>query len=458
MAATILIIDDDYAVRVSLKLLLEAAGYQIFLSENPESALINLAQHSPNLILMDMNYSRETSGAEGLDLLKRIKKIHPELPIILMTAWASIPLAVEGIKQGATDFISKPWQNEQLLRAIRTAIHLSVQLPQLNRQELDQHYDFCNIIGHSPALLKVLQTVARVSQTDAPVLLIGESGSGKERIAEAIHQNSQRRSKTLVKVNLAAIPPTLFESELFGHVKGAFTDAHSDRPGRFAQANLGTIFLDEIGDLPLNNQVKLLRVLQEGSYHVLGSDQDHSVDTRVISATNRDIFKLLDNNQFREDLFYRINLITIEIPPLRERVEDIPQLLQFFIKNLQIQYQLSDIQVSRAGLNFLMNQSWPGNIREFKNVIERTVLMTRKVVLDVEDFQDNLSQKTRLPGEILTAPAGTMTIEEMEKMMIKKALIKQNYNLSQVARALGLSRASLYRRLEKYKLTNETKD
>jgi len=459
MAPQILIIDDDPAIRTSLKLLLKLKGYTIYTAAGPEEALQLLPRITKGLILMDMNYSRATSGNEGLALLKAIRKINAAIPVILMTAWASIQLAVEGMKLGASDFISKPWNNEKLLKTIATNLKLTERRAEpdtdSSRDEIDRQYNFEKIIGKSPELLRILNTVGRVSQTDASVLILGESGTGKELIAEAIHMNSPRRDANFVKVNLGGIPSSLFETEMFGHKKGAFTDAKYDRTGRFEMADRGTIFLDEIGDLPLNNQVKLLRVLQEGSFEKIGATETQTTDVRLITATNRDLQRLVESGQFREDLFYRINLITITLPPLRERPEDIPLLVQHFIDNLKMLYNRPGIAISSDALHWLQSLNWPGNIRELKNLVERVVLMSATDLLTVEDFCNQIVMSPRKTGNSPLPPVGSMTLEDMEKNMIIKALDFHGKNISKVARTLGLSRAALYRRLEKYNLTDE---
>jgi two-component system NtrC family response regulator len=460
MAKKVLIIDDDPAIRTSLNLLLKRNGYTPCVASTPEEALKTLDRMAINLILMDMNYSRATSGEEGLSLLKKIKTGSPVIPVILMTAWASIQLAVKGMKLGATDFISKPWNNENLLKVISTNLKLTEKEDTglvISRQELDRRYNFEKIIGNSAEILKILSTVGRVSQTDAAVLLIGESGTGKELIAEALHMNSSRRDQNFVKVNLGGIPATLFETEMFGHKKGAFTDAKSDRIGRFEIANHGTIFLDEIGDLPLNNQVKLLRVLQEGSFEKLGSPETQTTDVRLISATNHDLHKLVENKQFREDLFYRINLITLQLPPLRERPEDIPLLVNHFINNLKMIYRRPKLSIAENAIHWLQTLPWVGNIRELKNLIERVVVMSPSAKIGIGDFRKHIqifpqkSEADNLP------PIGSMTLEDIEKNMIVKAFEFHDNNISKVARTLGLSRAALYRRLEKYHLSDATK-
>ena len=456
----ILIIDDDIAVRTSLSLLLKRASYQVSDARKPKEAISLVQQNTFSLIIMDMNYSRATTGEEGLTLLKYIKSYAPQIPIILMTAWASIQLAVEGMKLGASDFISKPWNNDQLLRNVKTALQLvdndQKDLQGISRSNLDKKYNFDRIIAESPQMLRILSTIGRVSQTDASVMILGESGTGKELIAEAIHMNSQRSNQSFIKVNLGGIPSTLFESEMFGYKKGAFTDAKNDRIGRFEMAHNGTIFLDEIGDLPLNNQVKLLRVLQEGSFEKLGSTVTQSVDVRLISATNHNIKALVESGQFREDLFYRINLITIQLPPLRERTDDIPLMVNHFIGNLKTLYKRSHLTISSSAMQWLKQLPWMGNIRELKNLIERVVVMSPNDTITIADFQAHLHTLPKKTDATSLPPIGSMTLEDIEKSMILKALEFHGNNISKVANTLGLSRAALYRRLEKYNLTNET--
>ncbi len=453
----ILIIDDDPAVRASLELLLKHAGHQPLLAQDRVTALEIMRGNSPELVLLDMNFSRETSGKEGLELLGELHELRSGMPIILITAWGSIDLAVQGMKAGAVDFINKPWRNDHLLQSIKTALKLSPegQEPHTrsrSRKELDRKYDFKKLIGEDQQLLTVLETVGRVSGTDASVLILGESGTGKELIAEAIHQNSPRCNKPFVKVNLGGISTTLFESEMFGHKKGAFTDARQDRIGRFQKANRGSIFLDEIGDLDRTSQVKLLRVLQDRTFEVLGSSQTQQIDVRLICATNRDLNRMVTEGDFREDLFYRINLITLKLPALREHPGDIPILVRHFINNLKQIYDRSELQIDPKALDWLKNLTWPGNIRELKNLVERTVLITGKDLLKRRDFADQLEISPKSKSGLTLPQVGEMTLEEVEISMIKKALEFHAKNIKQVAQSLGLSRAALYRRFEKYDL------
>ncbi|MBC8083817.1 MAG: sigma-54-dependent Fis family transcriptional regulator [Hymenobacter sp.] len=454
----ILIIDDDLAIRTSLRLLLKQAGYPAQAVATPAEALDVVRAAPPRLVLMDMNYSLGTSGADGLALLRAVKQLAPQVPVILITGWGSITLAVEGMKAGAAEFVTKPWQNEALLQTVRTILSLRTAEAEtatdpdpavLTRRQLDKQYDFRNIVGQDARLLHLLRNVGQVAATDASVLIEGESGTGKELIAEAVHENSHRRRQPFVKVNLGGISASLFESEMFGHRRGAFTDAKTDRVGRFELANGGTIFLDEIGELDLGSQVKLLRVLQDRTYEVLGDSKPRRLDIRVICATNRHLAGLVREGRFREDLFYRINLITVHLPALRERPDDIPLLVQHFVAGLRATYNRPALKVGTRAQHWLREQPLPGNIRELKNLVERAVLVSGKDELGPEDFQAQFQPVfARAAGE-LPAP-GTMTLDELEAQMIRRTLAHYAGNISRVAKALGLSRGALYRRLEKY--------
>lgn len=458
----ILIIDDDAAVRASLSLMLKQNSFKTKEAANPREALQLAELHPFQLVLMDMNFSIETTGHDGLALLTQFKKQYPSLPVILITGWGSISLAVEGMRLGAADFITKPWSNEYLLQAIKTSLSLSEQNyssdEALTRKKLDQQYDFKNIVGQDPDLLKVLKKIGQIAATDASVLIEGESGTGKELIAEAIHQNSARRNQPLVKVNLGGISASLFESEMFGHKRGAFTDAKGDRVGRFEMANKGTIFLDEIGELDLSSQVKLLRVLQDRTYEVLGDSRSRKLDIRVVCATNRNLEEMVAEGKFREDLFYRINLITVKLPALRERADDIPMLVQYFLNNLKKVYNRPGLTISKSALQWLREQPLPGNIRELKNLVERTVLVSDGEVLEAEDFQAQAQRSAAKPADKALPAVGVMTLDEMEASMIRKSMDHYHNNISKVARALGLSRAALYRRLDKFNIPYESQD
>src|SRR5947208_4567543 len=451
----ILIVDDDPSVTASLSLLLKRHGHPARGARTPEEALELLREQDFDLVLQDMNFSRATSGEEGLELLAGIRRLRPRLPVILITAWGSSALAVEGMKAGAADFVTKPWSNAQLLQAVETALSLARQgdgkgAP-ASREEVDRRFDFHALIGAEPRFLKILELIGRVAPTDASVLITGESGTGKELIAEAIHRNSRRKSGPFVKVNLGGISSTLFESEMFGHVKGAFTDARADRKGRFEMADGGTIFLDESGEVDPAAQVTLLRVLQDRPYGVLGSSHTRTVDVRVVSATNRDLAELVERGQFREDLLYRLNLIAMRLPALRERRGDVPLLARHFLDLSARAYCRPPVALTDRALAWLQDQPWPGNIRQLKQTLERAVLVIDGDRLDAGDLValSGLEEREARGGTALPSP-GTMTLDEMEKAMIVKCMRHYEGNVTRVAEALGLSRAALYRRFEKY--------
>ena len=446
----ILIIDDDSAVRSSLSFMLKRAGYEAQVVPGPREAIEVVRTVAPDLILMDMNFTLSTTGEEGLSLLKQVKVFRPDTPVILMTAWGSIQLAVQGMQAGAFDFIPKPWNNAALLQRIETALELST-APKETTQEQNDAFNRNHIIGRSQGLTDVLNTIARIAKTNASVLITGESGTGKELIAEAIHINSQRAKHPFVKVNLGGISQSLFESEMFGHKKGAFTDASADRTGRFEMADKGTIFLDEIGDLDLSCQVKLLRVLQDQTFEVLGDSRPRKTDIRVVSATNADLRKMVNERTFREDLFYRINLITVKLPALRERREDIPLLVRHFADRQAETNGLPRTEFSADAMQFLSRLSYPGNIRELKNLVERTILVSGKPTLDASDFDAQYIRHNDQKAAESTSFIG-MTLDEIERQTILQALERHKGNLSQVAMALGISRAALYRRLEKHNI------
>ena len=469
----ILVVDDDKAIRLSLKLILERNEYAVTLAENPKAAIDIVRSHPElELVLMDMNYDNSTTGDEGLTLLKQVKVFRPEIPCILMTAWGTIDLAVQGMRAGAFDFITKPWDNGVLLDRIETAIKLRpLSRSTLGRFDTSQNsprgeVDFISSqkpqnrklalsptggAGRGavlPSLASVYSTIARIAPTNAPVLITGESGTGKELIAEAIHRQSHRAGGPFVKVNLGGISQTLFESEMFGHKKGAFTDAKEDRVGRFELAKGGTIFLDEIGELDLASQVKLLRVLQDQTYEVLGDSHTRRTDVRVICATNADLPSMVEEHTFREDLFYRINLISIHLPPLRQRRQDIPLLVDFFLH----QSSLSPA-ITPDAISYLQSLPFPGNIRELKNLVERTVLMAEGEELTAADFRQSLSPSSHesvCPS--LSSTGSSPTLEELERAAIAASIQKHAGNLSLVAKELGISRGALYRKIEKHGL------
>lgn len=437
----ILIIDDDKTIRLSLRLLLHRAGYETAEASSPEEALEAVRARDFDLIFMDMNYSRATTGEEGLHLLRQVRIFRPDTPVILMTAWGTIELAVEGMRLGAFDFITKPFVNRVLLQRVETALSLRKE----EGEKIETKFDRAGIIGENPELKRILTTIERVAPTDAPVLILGENGTGKELVAAAIHANSRRRENPFVKVNLGGVSQSLFESEMFGHVKGAFTGAVASRKGSFELADKGTIFLDEIGDLGAAEQVKMLRVLQEHTFQPLGDSRSRKVDIRVVCATNADLDAMVRERTFREDLFYRINLITLRLPALRERRDDIPLLVRHFISGYAERNGLPIPEISSDAMTLLTRLPWPGNIRELKNTVERALLVSGSGIITPADIA--IPEPVDIQESSATSPGATL--EEMERAAILSALERYGGNLSKAALALGLTRQSLYRRIEK---------
>lgn len=437
----ILIVDDDKSIRMSLGLLLKRGGHDVDYAEDPDEALGKVRHINYDLIIMDMNYSRSTTGEEGIALLRKTKIFLPETPVILITAWGSIELAVEGMRHGAYDFITKPWNNQLLLQRIETALSLN------SREEKPvAKFDRGGIIGKSEGLTELLKTVEQVAPTDASVLILGENGTGKELIANAIHINSPRRTNPFVMVNLGGVPQSLFESEMFGHAKGAFTGAVTARKGRFELADKGTIFLDEIGDLDMACQVKMLRVLQQHTFEPLGESRPKKVDIRVVSATNADLHAMVEEKTFREDLFYRLNMITLYLPALRERRDDIPLLVRHFIDSSAKSLGMAVPEITSDAMEFLTRLPYPGNIRQLKNMVERAVLIGGPR-LEKEAFITN-SGIAESKKEM--QPSGS--INDMERNLITDALEKADGNMTQASRILGITRQTLYRRMDKYGL------
>ncbi len=454
--ARILIVDDDQAVQISLALLLKQAGYATACCDDAEAALARLSDAAFDLVLQDMNFSLQTSGEEGLDLLGQIRQRWPALPVLLMTAWGSIALAVKGVQAGAANFFTKPWDNLQLVQLVQATLQAQAPAPAAGelsahggRAALDKKFDFSAIVGEHPAILRVLATIGQVAATRAPVLILGESGTGKELIADAIHANSPRARRAAVKINMGAITSSLFESEMFGHVRGAFTDARTDRKGHIACADGSTLFLDEIGELNRADQVKLLRVLQDQTFQPVGASRSEQADVRVVSATNCELAELVASGDFREDLFYRLNLITIRLPPLRERRSDIAALARHIVTEVAASYALPTPSISAQALDWLAAQPWPGNIRQLKQTLERTMLLCGSSQLTHADFLAGEPGDGAAAGEPALAVGG-MTLDQVERHMIETALTQHLGNISAVARALGLSRAALYRRLERH--------
>ncbi|MBT1711079.1 sigma-54 dependent transcriptional regulator [Fulvivirgaceae bacterium PWU5] len=444
-------IDDDEDVLLAAKMLLKKQGHHVIIEKNPKKIPFLLNNDTYDVILLDMNFSKDiTSGKEGFYWLEQILAHDPSSVVIMITAFGDVEMAVRALKAGATDFILKPWQNEKLIATISTAIRLKQSYKEVDKlkkakEMLEEQISrpFAEIIGQSKAIQDVFQLIDKVAKTDANVLILGENGTGKELIARAIHQRSLRKDNSFVSVDMGAITETLFESELFGHKKGAFTDAREDRPGRFELANGGTLFLDEIGNLSMALQSKLLSALQSRQVTRVGANQALPVDIRLICATNMPLHKMVQEGTFRQDLLYRINTVEVQVPPLADRVEDIPMLAQHYLNYYAKKYHKLVNTIAPDALDKLKRYAWPGNIRELQHAIERAVIMTDLSSLQDSDFL--------LSRALSTGPANnTLNLDEVEKTAIVKALNMHNGNISKAADELGLTRASLYRRMEKY--------
>jgi DNA-binding NtrC family response regulator len=451
----ILIADDQRDVLEALRLLLKGEGFQPETSSSPGEVLRRLEEGAFDALLMDLNYTRDTtSGQEGLELLERIHRLDPTLPVVVMTAWASVELAVEAMRGGARDFVEKPWDNTRLLSVLRTQVELGRALRRGQRLEEENRVlrddgEPPEMIAESRAMQPVLELIERVGPSDANVLITGENGTGKGVVARVLHAVSQRRDKPMVTVNTGGITETLFESELFGHVRGAFTDAKSDRVGRFELADGGTLFLDEIANITPGQQAKLLRVLETGEFERVGSSRTQQVDVRVISATNADLAAEVGEGRFRKDLLFRLKTIEIPLPPLRDRAEDVPALAAHFLARHARHYRKSLAGFTASALAALRSYPWPGNVRELDHAVERGVLMARGDRLETADL--GLGGGSEAAGD----GAGRledMTLEDVERVLIRKTLSRFDGNVSQAAHLLGLSRSALYRRLEKYGL------
>jgi DNA-binding NtrC family response regulator len=442
----ILVADDQPDVLEALRLLLKAEGYQTELVTSPEEAIRALQTSDFDALLMDLNYTRETtSGREGLDAIPRILAVDERLPVVVMTAWGSVDIAVEAMRRGARDFVQKPWENERLLNILRTQVELGDALRKKQRLEEENHLlrarSASPLIAESRAMQPVLEMIERVSPSDVNVLIRGENGTGKDVIAQHIHAKSARSAQPLVVVNAGAIPEGLFESELFGHVRGAFTDAKSDRVGRFQLADRGTLFLDEIANVPLSQQAKLLRVLETGEFERVGTSKTLKVDARILTATNADVDEMVAAGRFRQDLLFRLNTIEIHLPPLREREEDIPLLARHFLRLHTQRYRKQIEDFDEGALKVLRQHHWPGNVRELNRAVERGVLMAQGERITAEGLGLRGGGDARRIEE--------MSLEEVELFLIKKALARYEGNVAQAARALGLSRSAMYRRLQR---------
>ncbi|MFC2152249.1 sigma-54-dependent transcriptional regulator [Bacteroidota bacterium] len=449
----LLIVDDDKGVLKSLELILNREFDTIKILSNPNSIHQELQQKSFDLILLDMNFTAGVNtGNEGLFWLSEILKNDPDAVVVMLTAYGDIELSVEAMKRGATDFITKPWDNEKLIATLNSGLKLHKSRKEVKTLKQKQEYLGSNDplkiqkpLGISPSFLNVLQTISKVSKTDANVLILGENGTGKELIAREIYRQSKRAQEVLITLDMASISETLFESELFGHTKGAFTDAKESRIGRMESASGGTLFLDEIGNLSMNMQSKLLTVLQNREVIPVGSNIPVSIDVRLISATNKNLDKMIANDLFRDDLLYRINTIQIEVPPLRERKDDILLLAEYFLTSYSKKYDKPKLKIGKNAIDKLQSYRWPGNIRELEHAIEKAVILTDSDIIDVADFHFSIP---------LTETEGidSLNLEEIEKNTVKKALKKCGGNISKTAEELGITRKTLYTKIEKYGL------
>jgi DNA-binding NtrC family response regulator len=452
--ARILIADDQADVLQALRLLLKSEGCEIETATSPAAVLAAVEAREFDVALIDLNYARDTtSGEEGLSLLSKLRSLESPMPVIVMTAWGTVDLAVEAMRRGARDFVQKPWENERLLAVVRTQVELGRALRRSQRLEAEnrallgeQGTNRPSLIAESAAMQPVLQMIARVGPSDANVLLTGENGTGKGTVAHALHAVSLRASKPLVTVNAGGLSEGVFESELFGHVKGAFTDAKTDRVGRFELADGGTLFLDEIANISLALQAKLLRVLETGEFERVGSSRTRRVNVRILSATNADLHGEVQGGRFRQDLLFRLNTIEIMLPPVRERREDVPLLARHFLQQHAQRYRKRIMGFDQSAMQLLLDHSWPGNVRELDHAIERAVLMAQSDTIAARDLG---LRSTRESGALRLED---MSLEDVEGFLIKKALARYGGNVSQAAKALGLSRSALYRRLQRFGL------
>jgi DNA-binding NtrC family response regulator len=446
----VLIADDQLDVLEALRLLLKSEGFQIETATSPTQILTSIETRDFDVVLIDLNYTRDTtSGQEGLDLLTQIQALDSALPVVVMTAWGSVDLAVEAMRRGARDFVQKPWENERLISILRTQIELGQALRKGQRLEAENQLlrseHRSKLIAESPAMQPVLQVIARVGPSDANVMITGENGTGKGVVASVLHSISHRSNKPLVTVNVGGLSEGVFESELFGHIKGAYTDAKTDRVGRFELADEGTLFLDEIANISMPQQAKLLRVLETGEFERVGSSKTRKVNVRIISATNADLNADVTSGRFRQDLLFRLNTVEIRLPALRDRREDIPLLAVHFLKQHAARYRKLVTDFDQAAMKVLEAHQWPGNVRELDHAVERAVLMAQGTIVKASDLGLYQSAES-------SARMEDMSLEEVECYLIKKTLARFDGNVSKAAEALGLSRSALYRRLEKFGL------
>jgi DNA-binding NtrC family response regulator len=450
LTGRVLVADDQPDVLEALRLLLKAEGFQLETAASPTAILAAVEDREYDVVLMDLNYTRDTtSGQEGLDLLAALRRLDETLPIVVMTAWGTVDVAVEAMRRGARDFVQKPWDNARLLSVVRTQVELGQALRRGRRLEAEnvllRGEGRPALVAESPAMRPVLQLIARVGPSDANVLIIGENGTGKSLVARELHAVSQRADRPMVTINAGGVSEGVFESELFGHVRGAFTDAKSDRVGRFELAEGGTLFLDEIANVPPSQQAKLLRVLETGEFERLGSSRTRRVNVRLVSATNADLHEEVTSGRFRQDLLFRLNTIEIRVPSLRERREDIPLLAAGFLTQHSRHYRKKITGFDQAAMQALLAHSWPGNVRELDHAIERSVLLTEGPTIKASDLGLRGSRDAAMRLE-------DMSLEDVESFLVKKAMARHDGNVSQAARVLGLSRSALYRRLQRYGL------
>jgi len=471
-ANKILVIDDRADVRLSLVILFEDAyldntsaaleqltntRFEVIEADNPQSAQVQLKQHKIDLILLDMNFSLDTtSGEEGLFFLRWLQQSKIDIPVIALTAWSNTDLVVKAMQLGAKDFVEKPWKNKQLLNAVQQQLsfeQLQQQNAKLQQLSLNQQQQSPknSYQWRSPCMVQLFTQIETVAKTDVNILLTGDNGTGKSELAHFIHKQSLRHDNELVSVNMGAISESLFESEMFGHKKGAFTDAKSNRIGRFELAAGGTLFLDEIANIPLSQQAKLLRVLESGEFEVLGSSHTQTTDIRLISATNGDFSRLINDEKFREDLYYRLNTITFHVPALAQRQEDIIPLTQFYLAHFAHKYNLATKSLSDQAKQALLSYHWPGNIRELSHIVERAILLTQAQQINLDDLRLSPPQKNNAAFST-AAELPLMTLAQAEQQLINKALLQTDHHIPNAAKILGLSKSSMYRRLEKYDL------
>jgi len=450
MSSTVLVIDDMIDVRLSANFLLSNHHYQVLEAESPLQAFEILEQQHVDLIILDMNYSMDTtSGKEGLAFLDKLFKSEKNIPVVAMTGWSSVDLAVKAMQQGATDFIEKPWDNQRFLQIVKQQLTVT-NLQKQNKVLHQQHQEKSpTLIWRSPSMVKLAEEIEQIAKTDATVLLTGENGTGKSSIAMLIHQQSHRSHNALVTVNMGAIPESLFESEMFGHKKGAFTDAKENRIGRFEMANKASLFLDEIANIPLAQQAKLLRVLESNEFEMVGSSITQKSDIRLISASNANFEQLIGEDKFRADLFYRLNTIELHIPPLRERLEDLMPLAQYFVEKHSVRYGGKKLTLAADVEYKLKGYAWPGNIRELSHMIERAVLLAKSEIISADDIV--------IKGSSMSAVADKnggsiafMTLDKAEQQLLHQALNKTSGSAVEAAELLGISKSAIYRRMEKY--------